>query len=256
MPGMGTYEKFKNWWVGNDNSLLVNPPNGGGGIIDYDAKLDQNAGDHNDRETRAFGDVLDRDLNERLNSYHDYMSETWAYNWLLSRLRQELNLTPAEPDVVANIGDTIISYLPSHRVSRSTYPKTYTVNFEVDWDPQAFIREQGYEVEPWEAIGMALTLTGSTKDAQALSCAEYLTQTWPSTGMQILQLLQDVIRSGTGIQDLLDNTSLTARMQGSKLVVRAPGTKYSIAEIGEQLGWLGAALRSPPEKLAAAYCRP
>ena len=39
-------------------------------------------------------------------------------------------------------------------------------------------------------------------------------------------------------------------------MVKAFGTRDSVAEIGEQLAWLGAALRSPPNKLGVAYCTP
>lgn len=39
-------------------------------------------------------------------------------------------------------------------------------------------------------------------------------------------------------------------------MVEATGTKVSVAEIGVQLAWLGAALRSSPYKLGVAYCTP
>ena len=39
-------------------------------------------------------------------------------------------------------------------------------------------------------------------------------------------------------------------------MVETNGTKISVAEIGAQLAWLGAALRSSPYKLGVAYCTP
>lgn len=39
-------------------------------------------------------------------------------------------------------------------------------------------------------------------------------------------------------------------------MVEAVGTRPSVAEIGEQFAWLGAALRSPPYELRIAYCMP
>lgn len=41
-----------------------------------------------------------------------------------------------------------------------------------------------------------------------------------------------------------------------KIVVEVIGSAYSIAEIGEQLSWLGSALRSSPYPDRIAYCRP
>jgi hypothetical protein len=56
--------------------------------------------------------------------------------------------------------------------------------------------------------------------------------------------------------DLPDHTKLTAWIHGSKFMVEAFGTGDAVAEIGEQLAWLGAALRSSPYELGVFYCTP
>jgi hypothetical protein len=56
--------------------------------------------------------------------------------------------------------------------------------------------------------------------------------------------------------DLPDKTTLTAWIHESKFMVEAFGRGDSVAEIGEQLAWLGAALRSSPYELGVAYCTP
>lgn len=53
-----------------------------------------------------------------------------------------------------------------------------------------------------------------------------------------------------------DGTKLTAWINGSRFMVEALGTQYSVAEIGEQLAWLGAALRSSPYEHGVAYSMP
>ncbi|RYP03601.1 hypothetical protein DL764_005031 [Monosporascus ibericus] len=82
-------------------------------------------------------------------------------------------------------------------------------------------------------------------------------RTWPSTAKQTLQLVKDVVRSGHGKCDLPD-TKLTARIKGLKFIVEASGTRYSLAEIAEELIWLGAAVRSAPQpdEFGVAYCQP
>jgi hypothetical protein len=56
--------------------------------------------------------------------------------------------------------------------------------------------------------------------------------------------------------DLPDNNKLTVWIHKSKFMVKAFGTGYFVAEIGEQLAWLGAALRSSLYELGVAYCMP
>lgn len=49
---------------------------------------------------------------------------------------------------------------------------------------------------------------------------------------------------------------LTSWIYDSKFMVEVSGTKYAIAEIGEQLAWLGAALRSSPYEIGVVYSTP
>jgi hypothetical protein len=131
----------------------------------------------------------------RLKAYRDFIFETPAYKWLLANLRRELLLVPTEPNIMESIRRKLTKYLSSSpKISRSTSIPTSRATFEVNWDPVAFVREQGYKEKTHEVIGMAITLTGSAKDAQALNCTQYMCQTWPSTGRHIIQLVRDLIR--------------------------------------------------------------
>jgi hypothetical protein len=56
--------------------------------------------------------------------------------------------------------------------------------------------------------------------------------------------------------DSHNETKLTGWTDRSKFIVEALGTGESVAEIGEQLAWLGAALRSSPYEVGVAYCMP
>jgi hypothetical protein len=136
-----------------------------------------------------------------LLTYRDFISKTPAYEWLLASLHRESLMAPAEPNSMGTIRRKIIYSLPSsHKISRKKSAETYKVTFRVEWDPMTFIREQEYSVEPDEAVEIAITLTGSTKDAQALTCAQYLCQTWPSAGEHTIRLVKNVVRSGPGHQ--------------------------------------------------------
>lgn len=66
----------------------------------------------------------------------------------------------------------------------------------------------------------------------------------------------------TGVGELSDGTRLTIWIETPKstgestLLVEVIGTPYSVAEIGEQMAWLGASLRSSPYPEGVAYSRP
>lgn len=51
-------------------------------------------------------------------------------------------------------------------------------------------------------------------------------------------------------------TEITAWSFGPRLNVKIVGSEPSIAEVGEQLAWLGAALRSSPQGHGVCYCTP
>ncbi|KAF3922928.1 hypothetical protein ABW20_dc0101051 [Dactylellina cionopaga] len=128
--------------------------------------------------------------------YKDFISKAPAFEWLVGSLRREVILTPTEPNYMGAIKNMIIKSLPqSCRVSKNKSAEAFRVNFMTGWKPLAFVSEQGYRNGPDEAIERAITLTGSAEDAQALTCAQYLCQTWP-TGKHIIGLIKDVVHSG------------------------------------------------------------
>ena len=47
-----------------------------------------------------------------------------------------------------------------------------------------------------------------------------------------------------------------AHMEGSYCIVEVTGTAYSIAEVGEQFAWLGAAMRASPHESTLSSCFP
>jgi len=133
--------------------------------------------------------------------YGDFISKTSAYKWLLASLRRHLLLESKEFNYMNEIRkEILISLLSSERISRKTSAQTFESTFEVDWDPILFVKEQEYNEEPDTAIETAITLTGSARDAQALSCAEYLSQTWSSNGEHLLELVKSVVQHGAGHQ--------------------------------------------------------
>ena len=134
------------------------------------------------------------DLANHYSLYGRLVVEAPAYQWLLASLKREYQLTLAEPNVMEAIKQEIIRYLPpSRRINRNRSAEAYRITFQVHWDPMTFIHEQGYAGDPQLILETAVTITGSTRDAQAQTCVEYLSQTWPHTGKYIIELIKTVM---------------------------------------------------------------
>ncbi|EXL97681.1 hypothetical protein NOF04DRAFT_6872 [Fusarium oxysporum II5] len=193
-------------------------------------------------------------------AYRDFAPNTEAYTWLLTQLQRDMDSTQQEPPAIQLIRDQILSSLPPpHRVSRSIASKPCSVLFEIDWDIVEFFDSQQYSKPPDEALPRVITLTGSSSDAQASNCAQFLKQTWPVTGEMMLHLTGDLLKqeqAGPHHTRLPDGTRLAAWIKESKLMVEMDGSAASISETAEQLAWLGAALRSSPREKGLVYCTP
>ncbi|KAF2187664.1 hypothetical protein K469DRAFT_104019 [Zopfia rhizophila CBS 207.26] len=198
-----------------------------------------------------------------LPRYRDFIVRNPAYTWLLARLERELLLAPAEPNHMQAISDTILNGLSHGAFQNLSYekgPHLCDMTFIVDWNPLAFLQEQEYDEKPEVAFERAITLTGTGSDAQALTTAQYLSQTWPLVGDEMLSPLKRVVRCGSGSTTqsnrMRDDTTLSAYLNDSKLRLQVVGTLDSVAEIGEIVAWLGAALRPSPEEQGVVYCSP
>ncbi|KAB8217056.1 purine and uridine phosphorylase [Aspergillus novoparasiticus] len=195
-----------------------------------------------------------------LGTYRDLIMYSPVYKWLLGSLRRELDLQPAEPDARGAIRNRILDSLPFSRiVSRYDQPRIYQVKFTLNWDLMAFVKEQEYDTNKEGFLGRIITITGTRQDAQAMTCLQYLHQTWQSFGANIIQLLEATLLDGPGYKHrcaLPDNTQLAAWVDEKDLLVEVTGIGESIAEIGEQLAWLGAALRPSSHDSRISYCTP
>lgn len=149
-------------------------------------------------------------------AYRDFAPNTEAYTWLLTQLQRDMDSTLQELPAIQLIRDQILSSLPPpHRVSRSIASEPCSVLFEVDWDILGFFDSQDYSKPPNEALPGVITLTGSSSDAQASNCAQFLKQTWPVTGDMMLYFIRDLLKLEQGgphrskIQSQLSHLVLT-----------------------------------------------
>ncbi|KAM6513246.1 hypothetical protein FALCPG4_015696 [Fusarium falciforme] len=186
-----------------------------------------------------------------------------SYEWVLGQLRREVLLSkPKKSNTMDAIRERVLGAIPgkSH-VSRKAAPQAVQVTYAVDSDLLTFLRGQEYDEPADEAIAGAVTLTGSQADAQASSCQQYLEQTWPCTGSQTLMLIQKMLRNPDyDAQVFVSEPSackVAASLDDGKLVISASGIPEFVAEIGEQVAWMGAALQlSPYANKVVTECTP
>ncbi|KAJ5611872.1 hypothetical protein N7528_008977 [Penicillium herquei] len=182
-----------------------------------------------DEESNPEGDPV---LPE-LQRYRDCLLVSPAYDWLLGHIQSHCVLEPSNPDIMADISCAILQGLPSQLCfSRQKSVPSYKMTYTLDWDLVSFLEDQEYSEDNAEALPLVITLTGSREAAQALTC------------------------------NLPDGTDLVAWFHSSEpsknpnIVFQVKGSGYSIAEVGEQLSWLGSALRSSCQPDQVVYCQP
>ncbi|KAJ0425969.1 hypothetical protein BJY00DRAFT_324414 [Aspergillus carlsbadensis] len=254
-------------WYSHDEHIPgeFEPAGPGIGLMDSsDPDDDETASEGNRLPTARVDEedatpVDDEELARRLpklGAYRESILAAPAYRWLISDIERQLRLSSSSPSGSETIQREIFQAFPQVRhLSRSSPPRRSKIMYKMPWDPIAFCKDQEYSEEAPDALAWAITLTGSTSVAQALTSSQYLRQTWPSSGQDILELIQELLRGTPGIRvgkSLSDGTVVTAWFDTSNdseqphFTAEATGTAYTLAEIGEQLAWLGAALQSSP----------
>lgn len=129
-----------------------------------------------------------------IENYNKIIRGDSAYEWLIDRLHRELRLSRQDTDIMEEVRQKILTALPPQRHVRKTQPsQALAVLYTINWDVKGFLAEQDYQQPEASAITNALTLTGSDTDAQALSCIDYMKQTWPQTGPFILGLIRQLL---------------------------------------------------------------
>jgi hypothetical protein len=146
----------------------------------------------------------------------------------------------------------------------------------MSWSLPGFLKEQ-YPEERNPQLGSLITIMGSGDGVQALTCSQYMSQVWLVTGLETLSALQGALAKGHGkpcksnqaltltivtsayrfhVVITSDKTHINFDMNDSLLSAVIKGTEPAIAEIGQQLAWLGAALRSSPSEHRMDYSTP
>lgn len=134
--------------------------------------------------------------------YHKIIFASPAYEWLLANLRNQVILqwNAKQPHVIAKrIRQQILDHLPTGTVGKQTALFGHKVKFDLQWGDTFkgwFEHESiGRFIQLDQPFAEFIAVTGSAEEAQALTIKQYLCQTWPKGGPQLLDVLQNAINS-------------------------------------------------------------
>lgn len=190
--------------------------------------------------------------NAELSAYSKAIMNSTAYEWLIARLLKESSFhwDESQPRImIQDIRQKILNKLPTGAISKNRAPSTYNVAFHLPWGPSKLGSEnKKCPILPGQILSECIVLTCSTADhVQVTTARQYLDQTWPFGGTELLCVLQEALEgTSTNPQAFIlpDKTEIGAVVEDSGIVIWVVGSAYSIAECGEQLAWLVAALQA------------
>ncbi|KAH8714635.1 hypothetical protein BGZ61DRAFT_587335 [Ilyonectria robusta] len=210
-------------------------------------------------------DVEDDDIFQvEMSAYSEAILGSTAYQWFIAAVRKEHLIDRGKVEaraVVEEIRATILCRLTTGSISKRRPAPSSGVAFRLQWKPLELRLEQerarlGVATE--YPLFHAVSVTGPPGSFQSATIMNYMNQTWPSSGVGLLEVLQQVVDGSRGIEysvNLPDKSQVGARIRGDELFVTVLGPAHSLADCGEQLSWLAAAL-SPTSQDHLSHCTP
>ncbi|KAI0386973.1 hypothetical protein F5Y04DRAFT_242709 [Hypomontagnella monticulosa] len=200
-----------------------------------------------------FQGIEDDNEDADLSTYDRMVVNSAAYEWLISSLMREslFHWDDSSPNVMIDqIRQKILERLPTGTISKTKTPRRYEVSFRLPWLPLKTRLEKGTQHElitsKQSVVGsFAVAVCSSTDKLQLTTVKEYIDQTWPSSGKGLLSVVEKAVNGAQEVSFsniLADKTNVEAIIRNSHLEIFVTGPTYSIAECGEQLAWLAAAL--------------
>jgi hypothetical protein len=139
-------------------------------------------------------DLMDR---SELSAYHNIIVDSPAYEWFLTKLAKESVLQLGIPE--RRIRQQILDSLPTGTINKRRSPNIHEVTIDLDWHHtmEERLRHELSEGSkcPVQLFQPSIIVTGSPQEAQGLTIRQYLAQTWPMTGLQLLDALEKATTS-------------------------------------------------------------
>ena len=107
-----------------------------------------------------------------------------------------IQLSSIKGTILETIRNKVVATITAHSKPRQLSHAT----LRIDWNPIAFLKEQYHDAD-FRGIGEVITITGSDTNAQAATVAEYMRQTWLTTGDEVWRGFETAINRQKDTQD-------------------------------------------------------
>jgi uncharacterized C2H2 Zn-finger protein len=160
--------------------------------------------------SRHTGNVIHKEIGttgEGISSNEfDLVKESLVSNEVFHRLASELRSEPYDWESTKDTRCQIVT--SEFDLPDDANTETFCVSFEIDWDIRNFMFAQYRSLVP---IATVVVLTGSSTNAQATTCGEYVRQNWPLVGPVVLEIIDKSLASESGDYVTVDSGSSLVR---------------------------------------------
>jgi hypothetical protein len=93
------------------------------------------------------------------------------------------------------IRQKILERLPTGSISKQRTPEIHevTINFKLDYRMADILQHRPFNraKSPTNSFRLSTVTIGSQREAQGLTVEDYIAQTWPTTGLQLLEEIEN-----------------------------------------------------------------
>jgi hypothetical protein len=182
--------------------------------------------------------------------YRALLESGEAYQRLLQRLQAILELDWGKGSVARSLGIDVQKILEERQreMSLMAEESPLHLDFRVDVSLHQFLRYY-YGNNTCKDLMSAVILVGVAPNIQAITCAQYMQQVWPDSGIELLRSLQKAALSEQVVTGMASSPGLYHYRLACTGVItlHAQGTASALRELGVQLGWLCSAFSVPTD---------
>ncbi|KAF3003992.1 hypothetical protein E8E14_007746 [Neopestalotiopsis sp. 37M] len=133
-----------------------------------------------------------------LAKYMKILHISYSYRWLLCAIEKTQVLQiPDRAAETCSIERQLINGMRMPGAMGMHLNTFVELEFQVDWGFRVFHNEQAYSESLETVLETAITLTGNHNSVQAITCIDYVRQTWGTEGAELVLFLQKLVQSSS-----------------------------------------------------------
>ena len=198
------------------------------GVEDADTDMEELGSDWEDPEN----------MNVEFSAVKSFLVSTAAFQRLQADVREELCYT--------TVMQTIKRQIVNHLVSQTGISEA---TFHISWELRQCLCDQ---YEDSNSLSEILVVAGTTRQAYAATCMDYMCKTWSRTGATTLAVLELALKGqkleNSGVLSPIKSIRLPSESQEAlktSAIFVLKGSQDDVVEVAQQLCFLAASFRLP-----------